>query len=305
MKIFFSYIILITLLLSNYNNVYTQENEEKTPYSLESWYKLYQSRVQSICEEYKYYKKDKKNWKINFVIKIPDNYLELNNENKYFLADIKNTHRTNMNNIYKCGLLSTQKKSLILIKNDLIKNTPSIAKKLDWKIKVQINKIDLQIKALKCNFPKDKDSIQKLVILSQATYQTCKYINYLEYLKDYQTNIKNLISYENPKSNTAEDKLEAEKKKDELNNKLSTNYDISEIVSKKTQEIYKLNKEIEHTYKVFPLVFQAYTEYENNITIHFLLNLIKVDYIVLREKLHKALNPINQVVYKISNAMKK
>jgi hypothetical protein len=33
--------------------------------------------------------------------------------------------------------------------------------------------------------------------------------------------------------------------------------------------------------------------------------LLKDDYLSLREKLHKTLNPINQVVYKIMNAMKK
>jgi len=67
----------------------------------------------------------------------------------------------------------------------------------------------------------------------------------------------------------------------------------------------EINDEITHTYKVFPYAYDAYTEYENNITIHFLLELIKEDYIVLREKLNKVLNPINQVVYKISNAMRK
>jgi hypothetical protein len=33
--------------------------------------------------------------------------------------------------------------------------------------------------------------------------------------------------------------------------------------------------------------------------------LLRDDYISFREKLHKSLNPINQVVYKIINAMKK
>ncbi|MDP2396643.1 MAG: hypothetical protein Q8S84_04390 [bacterium] len=53
------------------------------------------------------------------------------------------------------------------------------------------------------------------------------------------------------------------------------------------------------------MAFHALTEYENNISIHFLLELIKDDYIILREKLHEVINPINQVVYKISNAMRK
>jgi hypothetical protein len=66
-----------------------------------------------------------------------------------------------------------------------------------------------------------------------------------------------------------------------------------------------LEAEIKHAYKTFPVSYNAYTEYENNFPIHFLLELLKEDYYIFRQKLHEVLNPINQVVYKISNAMKK
>ncbi len=65
----------------------------------------------------------------------------------------------------------------------------------------------------------------------------------------------------------------------------------------------EIDNEIEHSYKMFPLAYHAYSEYENNYSIHVLLELIKEDYMVLRKKLYSALNPINQVVYKIANAM--
>lgn len=293
MKKIFTYIIILAIIYPIFHNITdAKERDESSSYSLESWYKLYQSRNKAICEEYKYINKDKADWKIKFVIKIPDNYLELNKTNNYFLADIKNTHRNNMNNIYKCAILSTQKKSLNLIKKDF-NNSFNIKQDLDWKIEKKITQIDFSMKALKCNNIKDKNSIQKLNVLSQATYQTCKYINYLEYLKIYNTNVDNITSYSNKKT------------KRELNKKPSKNNNIKDIITKKKDEINKINLEIEHTYRVFPLAFQAYTEYENNITIHFLLNLIKVDYINLRKSLHKALNPINQVIYKISNAMQK
>jgi len=51
------------------------------------------------------------------------------------------------------------------------------------------------------------------------------------------------------------------------------------------------------------MAFNTYIDYENNYPIHILLELIKEDFIVLRRKLHEAISPINQVVYKISNAM--
>jgi len=72
--------------------------------------------------------------------------------------------------------------------------------------------------------------------------------------------------------------------------------------AKKKQEI---QTEIENTNKAFPVVFKAYSEYENNITAHVLLELLREDYNLLRENFHKSINPINQVVYKISNAMRK
>jgi hypothetical protein len=89
-----------------------------------------------------------------------------------------------------------------------------------------------------------------------------------------------------------------------LINENKEKYDVWELLKNEVKKKWELDEEIEHTYKVFPLAFHAYTEYENNITIHFLLELIKEDYIILRQKLHNTLNPINQLVYKVSNAMK-
>ncbi|MFC1797936.1 hypothetical protein ACFLY2_02030 [Patescibacteria group bacterium] len=144
-----------------------------------------------------------------------------------------------------------------------------------------ISLLKTKMEIFNCNESKEKSSIQKLSVLNQATYQTCKYSSYIEYLKDYNKIIKN--------------NLEKDK----------NNYNISEIVNIENEKLAELNKEIEHTYKIFPLAFQAYTEYENNISIHILLELLRDDYITLREKLHDAISPINQVVYKIANAMKK
>jgi hypothetical protein len=54
-----------------------------------------------------------------------------------------------------------------------------------------------------------------------------------------------------------------------------------------------------------PIAFNAYKEYENNLPAHILLQIIREDYVIIREKLQKAMMPIAQVVYKISNAMQK
>ncbi len=265
MKIFISLIlssIIITWL------VYAEDNT--STYSSKDWYELYKQRVQNICNDYEYNPK---------IAKIKDNYPEI--ASKYSFEKVKNTHRNNMNTIYKCGLLSTQKKSLLLIKNDLLKNWSSVSKNIAGKLSSNISKLDNMSNSLKCTNSNDKNSVQKIILLKQATYQTCKYVSYLEYLKEYNKNITNNLD---PKK---------------------WHYSPLEIIQTQKQKIWEIDNEITHTYKIFPLAFHAYTEYENNITAHILLQLLKEDYIALREKLHKALNPINQVVYKISNAMKK
>jgi hypothetical protein len=275
-------IILFSILFSFF--VLTNANsEEKSSYSTNIEYELYKERVSTICDNKKY--KTKKT-----LVNIEDNYYEIVNEwetntsqntrNYYNFEEIKNIHRENMNSIYKCSLLNVQKKALWLIKNDL-ESHPAILQKISWIINTKLNRIRLSISSLRCNDSNSTDSIQKLNVLKQATYQTCKYISYLEYLKEYNT------------------KLET------LSLDFQWEYNISRIIELEKERINEINEEKEHTYKVFPLAFHAYTEYENNISIHFLLELLKEDYIVVREKLHKVINPINQVVYKISNAMKK
>ncbi|MDR0772161.1 MAG: hypothetical protein LBF15_03885 [Candidatus Peribacteria bacterium] len=72
-----------------------------------------------------------------------------------------------------------------------------------------------------------------------------------------------------------------------------------------TRKINALDKEASEIIEVYPVAFKAFSEYENNLVVHIMLELLREDFIVLREKLHQNLNPINQVVYKIANAMKK
>ena len=72
-----------------------------------------------------------------------------------------------------------------------------------------------------------------------------------------------------------------------------------------SNKLNAIDSEIERTYNTYPIVFQAYNDYENNITSHILLDLLQQDFKVFRLWLHKTLNPLNQVIYKISNAMRR
>jgi len=287
MKIFFLIILEIILLNSFFLFPKVNAEDDCWNYSNLSDYELYKKRVKCICKEYKFNPT---------VVNLKDNYKkiiskkELNNQiydiysqdtTEYSFKKIKKLHQTNMNSIYKCWLLNIQKKSLLLIKNDLIKHAPNLAKKVEWIINSEISKIYNISYRESCTFSKSNTSAQKLILLKQATYETCKYISYLEYLKSYNKTLPNIIDIK------------------------KTHYTLPEIAKSQSEKILELDNEIKHIYKIFPLVFHTYSDYENNITPHFLLKILKVDYISLREALHKSLNPINQVVYKISNAMKK
>ena len=260
-KIFF---IFISILIIYWNNTFAEE-WNKSPFSLQSWYSLYKERVKNICDVYK----EKKE-----IVKIADNYLELETGD-FNLSKVKRLHRDNMNSIYKCWILSVQEKALLLIKDKL--QSWKISKKIESKIRL----IKLSFNKLKCIQSKEVNPVLKLNVLKQATYQTCKYVSYLEYLREYNTIIENVLPF---RWNT---------------------YTISNLKNLQEENENNIDEEIVHTYKVFPLAYHAYTEYENNIIVHYLLELIKDDYILVREKLHEVLNPINQVVYKISNAMSK
>lgn len=265
-------IILVIIVFSNTFLKANAENNECFSYSNKEDFPLYKERVRCICEKYK----PDRELKV-----IPDKYEKINSS--YYLPSIKYIYKTNMNDIYKCAILAIQKKSLGLIEAELIKKNASLSDSIWPKIDEKIFLIKLSLSKLWCIDSNEVSSIQKLNVLKQATYETCKYINYLEYLKKDNEVIESLTS--NPKE--------------------EPNYSASELFEAQRSRNAALNEEIEHTYKIFPIAYQAYSEYENNIIIHFLLELLKEDYVTIKEKLHKTLNPLNQVVYKISNAMRK
>ena len=189
-----------------------------------------------------------------------------------------------MDSIYWCAIYSTYYRELKTIKEDLIKTNPKLNPKLRPKIEAKMKEIEAKIKALdwNCRIKANKNNLVKNAVLRQTTYETCKYNYYLEYLKEYNQKVWNLIDTKWKKSVWILDIT------NELSNKLNA-----------------IDSEIERTYNTYPIVFQAYNDYENNITSHILLDLLQQDFKVFRLWLHKTLNPLNQVIYKISNAMRR
>ncbi len=288
------YIILSFLYLSLYIS-YTNAEDDIIYQS------SYIDKKELICESGDYFQTDEKeNPKI---IKIedyksadelkndPDFWTWFANTRELFPFEMaKKKYREDQNNIYKCWVLSSQKKAFELIKK-LLKSDKTwlIKDKIEWKLDFKIQMIDTSLEKVWCNKSAEKFPSMKKSILDQSTYEMCKYVYYLDYLEEYYTNVANVLWINN----------------EEVENFKENNYNVAYIVNRQNAILDDIKLEKEHTYKVYPIAFTAYSEYDNFLPIHIALEIIKEDFIVYRKKLYQTLNPINQVVYKIINAMSK
>lgn len=313
-----SLLIIMTLLVNLSTLSVFSADEVALSLSDKDNYELYQERVTNYCNEYKVtdstseliYLINSPDYKtytdFTDLSKLGDSNLsetekeKLNELNEKKLKDLENAKKQYLNImdwIYDCAVSTSYYKWYELIKEDLIKGNAVINSSLSEKIKNQqedIVKSQWELDESTWNTCKiiseSKSSIIKKSVLKQATYELCKYNYYLEYLKWINKNIE----YENLDDDYY----------DEEQTKAINELAISSISEAKAIKSNAIDLEIENTYKVFPKVYQSYSDYENSIAIHLLLELLKDAYSLLRESLHKTINPINQVVYKISNAMK-
>lgn len=287
----FSTFIIFLLFLPNFSYAKEIENCE-----LKNGFELYKCQIKKNCinqefnnkkpliksEDYKPVKEYKND---------PDyNKFWQSDKQLYPLRIATKKYQTNQNKIYKCAILEQQRKSLNLIKKLLVIDRT-------WALRVVIkNKIDQRIKALKPIENKlkcikyDNVNLSKKQVLDNTTLEMCKFIYYTEYLNDYYQNgnLKNTIPIKDE---------EFESSKSDLS------IWILDFPNNKEKFQKEIKKVVEHTYKLYDLSFNAYTEYWYFLPIHIWLELIKEDVIVFRQKLYKAIYPLNQVVYKIINAM--
>lgn len=281
------YIIIISLsIIAFSSSVFSNDKY----LSNKTWYKLYQERVTNVCSEYKF---DNKDTQTIYLMDESNKYLNLdessisNSIRKWKDIELaKEQYKTNMDAIYNCAVKQSQYRWYNLMIDVITKRWELKDYKNLIKSKQNIILEDLAVEGNKCKInPEKKDSIIKASVLKQTSYELCRYNYYLEYLKEVNDDISKLD----------------EKTKKDPNNALA----IKNIIDIRSKKINEIEREIDDAYNKFPIAFKAYSEYENYVTYHNLLQLIRQDYLTFREKLHKNLNPINQVVYKISNAMKK
>jgi len=274
-------IFLMFFNLLNLNIVKAEEWKTSLCWAKE-WKDRYDCQIKNFCEVYKV-KEPTHKW---------EDYFESDSTwEESLFKTAKKKYRENQNWIYACGVIKIQKNSYKLVKNKLVKIDKT------WKVVSKISeKIDLKLKKLKIIW-KEKDCISsenkeeenrlqtKTKLLNESAYEFCKYNFYLNFLQNHYKNI----------NNANQEFLWKNKEKNSF--KI---WKVAKIQSKLQKDLVD---EISHSERVFELAFSTYIDYENNHPVHILLELIKEDFYVLRQKLHEMISPINQVVYKISNAM--
>lgn len=265
----------------------TFSSEDTGACEKKEWYELYTCRINQICEVYKPEKPIFKKEKYTDAKKMAGEYIG-SEESAPALWEAKRIYRANMWSTYKCVMVQSQKNALEIIKKQLkTEKSGKIDDTIGRQIEQRINRLDLTVNTLKCSLTEKEDFTVKAGLLKELTYEMCHYVNYLEYLNVYYSDTNNTLWLNDEWVNTLYEE----------------GYNVTHIPELIGGIQGEISKEISHTYKVFPLVFHAYSEYENNFPIHFLLEVIHADFVLLKQKMYETLMPIAQVGYKIINAM--
>jgi len=254
--------------------------------SFASTYKDYIDNVTKVCNEWEY--KKNKIYKNTHFYSSANEYSE-KKQDFFIFESIKNIYRDTQNSIYKCGMYQAQinaydrvisaikiEKNWLL--NEIMGNTINSKKSLlIKKIKDNNCKIDSKVDT--------KETLSKHQILDQSTYELCNYIFYLDYLETWYYNDIKVLGWF-----------------DEWNTK--DQVEILEIINKSNIK-QSIENEKQHSYEMYNMAFNAFSQYDSFLAIHIMLEIIKQDYIVFRDTLYSEISPINQVWYKIINAMSK
>jgi len=269
--------IIIFLLVFVNTNIFAWKREENIlKCAWKKWFELYDCQKKQICKNSPFWKQAKKITILKTDFKKETNFKQ-----------VKKIYRYNQNQIYKCSILNSQKKSILELEK-LLKSTDKswiLLSKVILKLENKLQKIDKifwQNNCVQIQNNSEKKLYLKKIVLDQSTFEYCNYYYFLRYLQS--------------------------KQKDDLKSSFPKN--TKEISTKEfwnliENNISEMDKEISHTQKMYSLSYETYTQYDSFIKLHIMLELLKDDYRALRDKLYQVLHPINQVIYKIINAQSK
>ncbi len=281
-RIFLMFLVLGTFYVPSFAAESWQSCEtQKDPYA------MYNCRVKEICEAYK---PEKPTYKTEWYKSADtlENSYKWGDTNAPALWRAGEIYRKNIGSIYKCAMIEAQKNSLEFLKEQLKQEKSwAIDDTIGRQIEQRNNKLDLTSNRIGCSLTEKDKFIIKENLLRETSFEMCKYISYLEYLRLYYATNETALGL-NDETVNADYEQEYQ------------NVELAQLIAGIQ---WSITAEIEHTYKVYPLVFHAYSEYENNYPIHFMLEVIHADFLLLKQKLYQSLMPIAQVGYKIINAM--
>lgn len=259
---------------------YSYANTDNVVCGTQRWAELFNCRVDYSCEQYRSEKPvyNREMYPSIAGTEVPYSRWEIISP---VLENAKSLYRKNIGNIYQCWLIQTQRNTLVELDTLLKQESQGeISDTIGKKIQDRLERLEKQSKALKCALTDDEIVYNKLNILREATFEVCRYTTYLEWIREHHENISNYV----PPA---------------WKDRFSW-VDIAKILDGVKIQI---NDEITHTFRVFPLAYHAYWEYENHFALHFLLQIIEADYKVLRDRLYETMMPIAQLWYKVINAM--
>lgn len=264
----------------------------------QKWFSLYECRVTNICDTYKSEKPVYASKKYMQADGVEQEFQNGNNQAPAIDA-AKKIYRENMSNIYKCAMIQSQRNSLNSMKTSLKWELSwQLSDALEWQINQRISRLELTSNTVGCSLTDNQTQQNKLNILRETTRQLCIYTSYLEYVKWYYEQTWNAFERSNPNDSQILSDFYDTNTLNQL-----TKVTPSKLSSQINAAKNEIAREISHTYKIFPIAFQAYSEYENNFPIHVLLEVVKWDFLILRQLMYQNLMPISQLWLKVINAM--
>lgn len=254
-------------------------------------FSMYECRVKNVCEGYK---SEKPVYSVEEYTSADGVGSQFQNAVSHApaLDAAKMLYRKNIGNIYKCALIQAQKNSLTFLLEELEREASGeLNDTVGGQIDLRITRLDRTAETLGCSLTDTQTIHNKLNILRETTTEACKYVSYLEYLKAHYAKADRFADAGQMQASYGTDK------------KVSQKFTTGEIPAIMSDIEGQIAEEIAHTYKVLPIAFHAYSEYENNFPIHFLLEIVRADFMILRQKLKENLMPIAQLGLKVIGAM--
>lgn len=226
----------------------------------------------------------------------PETYFKQENNVSTPIYEAEKVYKENMSDIYSCAM-NASIESAVWFEKVLLKNekTPLVKRAIErW-----LDSFPNYDNNENCReFDQEKFNELQEIILNEAVYEICKYTSYLDVLNNVYLEDANILK--NIKTSDAITKKDASYMKQEEVDQVQLSSIIS--IQKELQET--IEKDMEKAFNVHKLSYTRFNDFLNNLILHMWLEWLRIRIDLFREYLYKVLWPMNQLPWKIINAMK-